>query len=434
MENPMLDIIIRRQQSKKIGIYSVCTANEYVIEAAMEAASDNDTHVLIEATANQSNQYGGYTGMKPADFRDFVNGIAKRLNFPVSRLILGGDHLGPLIWQRDNEQVAIEKSTELIRQYVLAGFTKIHIDTSMILADDDKNVRLYDEIIARRAAILAKTAEQAYKELSAVNPDAVAPVYIIGSEVPIPGGAQENEDKVSVTKPEQFEATFRTFEETFEAGGLQDAFSRVIGVVVQPGVEFADASIIEYDREAAKDLCQALRKHENIVFEGHSTDYQTRYKLREMVEDGIAILKVGPALTFGLREGVLALENIEMELLKDKGIELSKFGEVLEEIMLEKPENWQKHYHGDEAQKKFKRKYSFSDRCRYYLPEERVRQALKTLVRNINSVDIPISILSQYMPLQYLKYRDGRLDLKAEALIKDRVRDYLDDYIYACRG
>lgn len=433
MKNPILNIMKRRQDGENIGIYSACSANEYVIEAVMEAAMESGTCALIEATANQSNQFGGYTGMKPADFMAFIEDIAKKLNFPKDKLILGGDHLGPLTWQKDNEAEAMEKSKELIRQYVLAGFTKIHIDTSMMLADNDKNIRLSNEIIACRAAILAKTSEESYAKLLAKNPDAPAPVYIIGSEVPIPGGAHENEDSVSVTKPEQFEATFKTFKEIFKEQGLQDAFSRVVGVVVQPGVEFADASIIEYNRTAAKELCSALNRNKGIVFEGHSTDYQTRHKLKEMVEDGIAILKVGPALTFGLREGIFALEEIEKELLRDDNVELSDFRNVLENVMIEKPENWQKHYHGDEAQKKFKRKYSFSDRCRYYLPEAKINQSLKALIKNIDSVEIPISILSQYMPMQYMKYREGKLELKAEALIKDRVRDYIDDYLYACK-
>jgi len=434
MRNSMLDIIKLRQEGKKVGIYSACTATKYVIEAVMEAAMESETYALIEATANQSNQYGGYTGMKPADFVVFIENIAENLNFPKDKLILGGDHLGPLTWQKDNEVIAMEKSKELIRQYVLANFTKIHIDTSMMLADDDKSVILSDEIIAHRAAILAKTSEEAYAELLTKNPNAPAPVYIIGSEVPIPGGAQENEDSVSVTKPEQFKATLKTFKEVFEAQGLNDAFSRVIGIVVQPGVEFADASIIEYNRIAAKELCSVLDKNEGIVFEGHSTDYQTRYKLKEMVEDGIAILKVGPALTFGLREGIFALEGIEKELLADSNIKLSNFRNVLENIMIEKPENWQKHYRGDESQRKFKRMYSFSDRCRYYLPEEKVNQSLEILIKNINSIEIPVSILSQYMPMQYLKYREGKLQLNAEALIKGRIRDYINDYLYACKA
>jgi D-tagatose-1,6-bisphosphate aldolase subunit GatZ/KbaZ len=40
-------------------------------------------------------QFGGYTGMTPADFRGFVCQLADSLDFPQSQLILGGDHLGP---------------------------------------------------------------------------------------------------------------------------------------------------------------------------------------------------------------------------------------------------------------------------------------------------------------------------------------------------
>ena len=46
-------------------------------------------------------------------------------------------------------------SEELIRHYVAAGFTKIHIDTSMKVNSDPEDVRLSDEIIAGRGAHLA---------------------------------------------------------------------------------------------------------------------------------------------------------------------------------------------------------------------------------------------------------------------------------------
>jgi tagatose-1,6-bisphosphate aldolase non-catalytic subunit AgaZ/GatZ len=39
-----------------------------------------NTEVLIEATCNQVNQDGGYTGMTPADFRRFVEDIAARVS------------------------------------------------------------------------------------------------------------------------------------------------------------------------------------------------------------------------------------------------------------------------------------------------------------------------------------------------------------------
>ena len=78
-------------------------------------------------------------------------------------------------------------------------------------------------------------------------------------------------------------------------------------MVVQPGVEFGSDSVFDYSRSSAAKITGALHRYDRLVLEGHSTDYQTRYALREMVEDGVAILKVGPALTFAVREGLFAL-------------------------------------------------------------------------------------------------------------------------------
>lgn len=430
-KNALLDIIQARQNGRKVGIYSACTANEYAIEAVMEKAQETNTYALIEATANQCNQFGGYTGMQPKDFVKFVFGIADKIKFDKNRIVLGGDHLGPLTWQNEPEESAMEKSEELIRQYVLAGFTKIHIDTSMMVADDDRSVRLSDDTIARRAVRLARVSEDAYAELKKSDTEAMPPVYIVGSEVPIPGGAQENDESISITKPEQFQDTYNVFKTAFEKENLGEAFGRVIGVVVQPGVEFSDASVTEYDREKAEKLCQKLKDYPNIVFEGHSTDYQTPKALKQMVEDGIAILKVGPAITYALRQALFALSDIEKEVLNNSGKVLSDFRNVLEETMLSSPRNWKKYYHGNKNEIALKRKYSFSDRCRYYLPEKDVSDAINKLISNINSADIPISVIDQYMPIQYKHLREGKINMKAEELLKDRVKDYLDDYIYA---
>ncbi|HEX2926531.1 MAG TPA: class II D-tagatose-bisphosphate aldolase, non-catalytic subunit [Ruminiclostridium sp.] len=363
-------LVAKQKQGIPAGIYSVCSANEYVIEAAIERALKFGCYVLIEATANQVNQFGGYTGMKPSDFKEFVYGIARKVKFPEDKVLLGGDHLGPLTWKNEKSDTAMEKSCELLKQYTLAGFTKIHIDTSMHLADDDINKKLDTAIIAERGAILCKVAEDAYAELAAKNKDAVRPVYIVGSEVPIPGGSQEEDEGIQVTKVHDFETTVESFKQAFYKHGLQEAWDNVIAVVVQPGVEFGDETIHEYNREAAKDLCQALKKYPNLIFEGHSTDYQTATSLKQMVEDGIAILKVGPALTFALREGLFALAMIEEEMFRyNPDIHLSNLINVFEEAMLQNPDNWKKHYHGNGEKLKLARKYSFSDRCRYYLPD-----------------------------------------------------------------
>ncbi|GJM56493.1 tagatose-bisphosphate aldolase subunit KbaZ [Erysipelotrichaceae bacterium OPF54] len=431
MENALKKIVAAQKAGKATGIYSCCSANEYVIKAALLKGRKDNSCVLIESTANQCDQYGGYTGMKPADFRIFVEKLADEIHFDKSRLFLGGDHLGPLTFASMPEEEAMKEAEELIRQYVAAGFTKIHIDTSMKVADDDREARLSDSTIARRGAQLAKVAEETFLELKKSCPDAVEPVYIVGSEVPIPGGQQggAQTDQVQVTRPEDFKATLRAFEEAFSARGLDHAWNNVIGIVVQPGVEEKDAGCTEYDRSKAATLCEAIREYDNIVFEGHSTDYQTKIKLRELVEDGVAILKVGPGLTFAMREALFALAYAEKELLKDRN---SHFMEVLDEAMVADPPYWKKHYQGTKEEIAFKRKYSFSDRCRYYMPEKKVADARNTMIANLKD-GVPLNLLSQFMPRQYTRVREGLLQNDPEALIIDHIGDTIDEYLYATR-
>lgn len=429
MENPLKKIVTAQKEGRAVGIYSCCSANEYVIKAALLRGKEDNSCVLIESTANQCDQYGGYTGMKPADFKAFVEKLADEIGFDKSRLFLGGDHLGPLTFASKPEAEAMKESEELIRCYVAAGFTKIHIDTSMKVADDDPNTRLSDATIARRGAQLARVAEDTYAQLLNTNPDAVEPVYIVGSEVPIPGGQQGGAaaDCVQVTKPEDFKATLNTFEEAFKSNGLEHAWSNVIGIVVQPGVEEKDAGCTEYDRAKAVELCAAIKDYDNIVFEGHSTDYQTKIKLRELVEDGVAILKVGPGLTFAMREALFALAYAEKEMYGDEG---SHFMEVLDKAMLAQPKYWQKHYVGTDKEIALKRKYSFSDRCRYYMPEKEVSEAREAMINNLKG-GVPLNLLSQFMPRQYTKVREGVIANDPEVLIVDHICDTINEYLYA---
>ena len=430
--NPLLDLVRDQKNGKATGIASLCTANEWVIRAAMDHFKTTDLPLLIEATANQVNQYGGYTGMKPADFRDFVLKLAGEAGFPAHRVILGGDHLGPLTWKSKPATVAMKESHTLIRDFVLAGFTKIHLDTSMRVGDDDSHAALDTSVIARRGAELAVTAEKAYAELLARQPGAMAPVYIVGSEVPIPGGAQSEEEGLHVTTVEDFLATVETFRAAFAAQGLDSAWSRVIAVVVQPGVEFGDENIDAYDRQAAKSLCAAGKALPNLVFEGHSTDYQTPQALKMMVEDGIAILKVGPALTFALREALFSLNLIEKELFRyAPEVRQSNFIDVLDEAMLRRPGNWKSHYHGSPAKVRLARKFSFSDRARYDLPDPEVQESLGLLLNNLGSTEIPVTLISQYMPIQYRHIQAGKIKNKAEDLLKNRVMDCINDYLFA---
>ena len=430
-KNPLKNIVTRQKNGEAVGIYSACSANPFVIEAVLERAKEKDSVVLIEATANQVDQNGGYTGMKPADFMALVNEIADKVGVDRSRIFLGGDHLGPLTVTNLPEKEAMEYARTLVHDYVAAGFTKIHIDTSMKVADDDPNVRLSDETISRRGADLARVCEDAYQDLLKTNPNAVRPVYIVGSEVPIPGGAQDPNAGMQVTRVEDFKATYKAFEEAFKKQGLDKTWEDVIAVVVQPGVEEKDAGCTEYDREKATELMASIKEFPNIVFEGHSTDYQTKYKLKELVEDGVGILKVGPGLTYAAREGLFALAYIEDMVMHGHEDEKSNFIDVLEAEMLRDNKYWVKHYHGDDNELWFKRKFSFSDRSRYYMPTEAVVAAKEKMFANLNKYGISLAALSQFMPIQYTKVREGELANDPKALIIDRVINTIDEYLYA---
>lgn len=429
--NYLKDIVKSQKEGIHAGCYSACTANKWVIEAVFETAKENDSFAVIEATANQVNQFGGYTGMRPADYKNMVFRIAEKVGFDKDRIILGGDHLGPLVWQKEDPEVAMEYSCQLIDEYIMAGYTKIHIDTSMRLSGDSLTERLSDEVIAERSARLYKQAKDSFENLKKQNPDAQEPVFIVGSEVPIPGGAEENEDSVAVTKTDDFVRTVEIFEEIYAKNGL--SFDDVVAVVIQPGVEFADDSVCEYDPQKAQDLVNTLKNYNGLVFEGHSTDYQTKECLREMVRDGVGILKVGPALTFAYREAIYALELVEKEVYKTKPyVRLSNIKNVVEGVMLDNPSNWEKHYHGTRTDIAISMSFSYSDRCRYYMTDPCVDEAVDVLINNINNAKIPLTLISQYMPNQYQHLRSNKsATVNAQWLIKDKIKDLINDYIYA---
>lgn len=429
--NPLFDLVRKRQNGIHTGVPSFCSANKLVIEAILEQSKRFDDKVLIEATSNQVNQFGGYFNMTSKDFRDYVYKIADSIDYDKSNIILGGDHLGPQPWQHLPEKEAMKNSIELVRQSVLSGFLKIHLDTSMRVGDDNPNLPLLNSVIARRGAILMKEAEEAYQELLVTSPDAIHPVFVIGSEVPIPGGAQE-EAKMEITSPQSFEETIIAYREQFDAFGISHLWKYVIAVVIQPGVEFGEMDIHKYNRQEAYKLCKKLQEYPNIVFEGHSTDFQAPESLKQMVEDGIAIIKVGPALTFAVREALFALSYMEKELIDDE-TQRGNFIETLEQVMTANPKDWVKYYKGTKKEQYLSRKYSYSDRCRYYLSLKEVEDSMEKLFSNLDSVDIPMGMLKQYMPFQYIRVRDGKIRKEPRRLVKDSVVMIVEDYNYAVK-
>lgn len=426
--NPLIEIIHEHKLGSAKGIYSICSSNQYVIEAALRGAkqSGENESVLIESTSNQVNQYGGYMGMTPSQFAAYVKKIAFQIDFPVENILLGGDHLGPNVWRGDPSELAMEKSCELVSSSVKAGYTKIHLDASMKCADDPAEGPLDTVVSAKRAARLCKAAEDAYNS----NPSAEwAPCYIIGTEVPVPGGAASGDHGLTITSPSDAQKTLDETRTAFFELGLTEAWDRVIGLVVQPGVEFSHDHIYEYDPELAKPLSKFIEQIPGMVFEAHSTDYQLPELLKKMVRDHFAILKVGPALTFAFREAVIALSEVEKQWHTEP---LSQLMEVADQVMVENPQYWLDYYQGDETEIAFARKFSLSDRIRYYWSDLKVDQALDRLMRNLTNNPAPLMLISQFLPRQYEHIREGKIHNDPHEMILDSIQEVLQGYQYAC--
>lgn len=420
-------IIERHKSGHATGIASVCSAHPTVLQAALALGRNRGEPVLIESTCNQVNHRGGYTGLTPAGFAAYATRLAGDVGLARDQIILGGDHLGPSPWQNLPAASAMAEARALVAAYVDAGYTKFHLDASMPLAGDPSGP-LPVSLIAERSADLAVVAE------ARRAPGGVAPLYVVGTEVPIPGGMQGEAHAVTVGHPADAAETLAATRDAFHRRGLEDAWTRVIALVVQPGVEFGDETVHDYDRAAAAELSRFIAEQPGLVYEAHSTDYQTPAALRALVEDHFAILKVGPALTFAHREAVFALELIEQEWLRGRpGVELSGVRAALEAAMLANPSHWGKYYAGDGAETRFKRAYSFSDRARYYWPVPAVRAAVGRLMANLSG-PLPLSLLSQYRPRQYERLRAGLLDNHAPALLADSVAAVLREYAVACRS
>ena len=417
----MCNLLKENRAGKRRGIYSVCSAHRLVLEAAFAQANENQSPLLIEATCNQVNQDGGYIGLTPAQFKDHVCTIAKDMRFPMERLILGADHLGPNPWRAQSAEIAMEKACVMVSAYAAAGFSKIHLDASMPCSDDPRI--LAGPEIAERAARLCEAAEVAAKTSSS------KPIYVIGTEVPTPGGAQE-EMEIEVTTTASLQETLDLHHQAFSRKKLLPAWDRIAGVVVQPGVEFGHETVADYTPEKASNLSRSILEQEGIVFEAHSTDYQTAVSLRHLVSDHFGILKVGPELTFVMREAIFGLARIEEEWIASE--RRSNLRAIIERVMVEQPDNWKTYYHGDECRVQIARAYSLSDRIRYYWPNSEVSVALALLIQNLQEAPPPLTLVAQYLPRQAEAMRAGKVENNPIAIIHHKIRESLARYAEAC--
>jgi D-tagatose-1,6-bisphosphate aldolase subunit GatZ/KbaZ len=423
--NALLELLCANKQGQSKGIYAVCSAHPMVLRAAIQQAKADQSLLLIEATANQVNQDGGYTGMQPADFIKFVSKMAAEQGLPASQLCFGGDHLGPVCWTALPAAEAMAKAQVLIAAFVRAGFNKIHLDTSMPCADDPRP--LPDALIAERAALLCQVAELTASSLPA--PPQLC--YVIGTEVPAPGGVSSLEQHLQPTPVANVADTIAVHQQAFAALGLgAGVWQKVIAVVVQPGVEFDNTKVHVFDADASRQLADFIVKDPQLVFEAHSTDFQPPSRYQQLVQQHFAILKVGPQLTFALREALFALCYIEQQLVP---VELqSHLIAVCERVMQLQPGHWQKFYPGNVLEQQLLRQYSYSDRIRYYWQQPALQQAVGRLLQNLQQSRIPLPLLSQFMPLQYQAVLNGLLTPEPAALVEHHIRLVLQMYASAC--
>ena len=410
------------QKGEIRGVLSVCSAHPIVLKAAMQMARSRNQPLLFEATASQVNQFGGYSGMTPEAFAALINQLSLSTGFSKTKFMVGADHLGPHIWKHAPSKVAMQKAEELVRQCVHAGFGKIHLDTTVGCADDPDILPL--EVITRRAARLCQAAEN-------VDSNHLL-LYVIGNEVPTPGGGLNSHKDIPVTRPEQMLYALKEYGKTFHDMDLDDAFDRVIAMVVQPGVDFGDRHVSVYETKRASALSGAHEKLPGVMtYEIHSTDYQPPEALKQLVEDHFLILKVGPCLTFALRRVLFPLARMEAELPDVKMP--SNLIQTMEHLMKRHPEYWQNHYKGTAEDLKYLRQYSLRDRIRYYWPLAEARAAVTRLTNNLYR-SIPPDLYRQHLGHEYPDIEPDCAHFDPELILTQVLTNELLPYFKACCG
>lgn len=408
------DLIARNRAGEAIGLPCFCTANEHVLRAVLAHAAKTGHPTVIEATCNQVNQQGGYTGMTPQDFMTWLRVLAGGAGVPMDQLIVGGDHLGPNPWKLEPVEQAMEKAREMVRLYVQAGFTKIHLDASMACGGEPNPTFAQ---IAERAADLCAVAE-------AHAPDPTQLIYIIGTEVPIPGGETDEPDALDVTSVARFNDTIQTHREAWAAKGLGAAWPRIVSVVTQPGVDFGHTSIYPFVPEKAQPLSKAILQEPGLTYEAHSTDYQATSALADLVQANFFFLKVGPELTFRFREAVWALASLAEQLGLDPSDDIRG---VLHDRMRTNPGHWRDYYSGTTQDVELQKVYSYSDRIRYYWADPQVAQALDRLITFLTNTPPPETLVSQaFAGLEF-----GAIPTKPGALIEHHVQRCIGRYFEA---
>jgi D-tagatose-1,6-bisphosphate aldolase subunit GatZ/KbaZ len=411
MSDALLDIIKRNWAGEIGAIPSICSAQPDVIRASLLRAQTLDRPIVFEATSNQVNQEGGYTGMRPENFVLFVHDIAAKANIDRSRIILGGDHLGPQVWRTQDADAAMAKARTLVASYVSAGFTKIHLDCSEGCRGEAD--QLTGEQTAIRSAKLARTCLLASDGIQSLK-------LVVGTEVPTPGGACDNiKSDVLATTPASAYATLAAHGDAFG-----DMSPLIAGLVVQRGVEFSAMHVHQLPMGRASNFLGALKDWPQVCLEAHSTDYQKPEVFPRLASLGFAFQKVGPALTFACRQALYALNHAQ-------GLMGGAFGvlqNTMEAVMIADTRNWVGHYQGCAEQLFVQRHFGLADRIRYDWPHPQAKTAVAALRRDITM--IPDSVWWQVFNQAVMERVDSLTGDIVQRLIDGQIQIALDPYFF----
>lgn len=412
MTGPLERVAAASRAGRAAAIPSVCTAHPDAIEASLRLAAALGRPIVVEATSNQVNHEGGYTGQRPDAFAALVRRLADRAGLDPAALVLGGDHLGPQPWRALPPEAAMERAEETVRAYARAGFAKIHLDCSEGCAGESP--RPPEAVAVARAARLARAAAGAARDAGALPP-----VFVVGTEVPPPGGARAGEEAVRPTDPAAAQATLDAHWEAVTPHG------RIVGLVVQPGVEF-DALAVHHLPLHDPGLRDAVRHREGVVLEAHSTDYQRPEAFRRLAEWGFAFQKVGPALTFAWREAVYALDALARAAGWLDGPSLP---EAMERLMRDDPRHWERHLDLG-ADLRLQRHFAWADRIRYYWPRPEAQAALARLRAAYAGRALPDPFLRAGLPAPVLERAEGLRTVlpPVDALLQAAVQEALAPY------
>lgn len=417
MADILREVIRRNRAGAAVAIPSVCSAHPDVLEASLRLAADKGRAVVIEATSNQVNQDGGYTGMVPAAFIGFVHAIADRAGMDRAGVIFGGDHLGPQVWRKGPADAAMDRARRLVADYVRAGFRKIHLDCSEGCAGEPAQVG--DAVAATRAADLAAAALAA-----SADPDGL--MFIIGTEVPPPGGARADESgDIVATTTTSAAATLAAHAAAFGAAGIGSALAQVGGLVVQPGVEFSPMHVHHLPLARDPGFLAVLADWPQLCLEAHSTDYQHPAVFPRLAELGFAFQKVGPALTFAYRSALYALDALRVQAGWGGGL-----AEAMEAVMVADPGHWQGHYRGTTGDLRVERHFGLADRIRYYWPQPAAQAAVADLFAAFQGRNLPEPLLAQGFSAAEIDVAARMGGVGPRALVLARVQRALDPYFF----